>query len=87
MTLNYIKNPVIKTHRIKELMQTILEEGLPGEWVVVDTTNGKTEKEYRSIHNKFHQCKNRYKNMEWAVHRGENNYSIICRKKENNVNK
>lgn len=81
MTLNYIKNPVIKTHKIKELMQTILEEGLPGEWVVVDTTNSKTEKEYKNIYVKFYQCRNRYKNMEWAVHHGENNYSIICREK------
>jgi SRSO17 transposase len=82
MTLNYIDNPNIKRHKIKELVQTIIEEGLPNKWVIVDTTDGKTEKEYKNIHNKFHQCKNRYKNMEWAVHNGENNYSIICREKE-----
>ncbi len=82
MTLNYIENPKIKGFRIKELIKTIIEEGHPGKWVVVDTTNGKTEKEYRNIHNKFYQCRNRYTNMEWAVHHGENNYSIICREKE-----
>jgi hypothetical protein len=50
--------------------------------VIVITTDGKTEKEYKNVHNKFHQYKNRYRNMEWAVHTGENNYSIICREKE-----
>ena len=87
MKLQYIENPNIKKFRIKELIQTIIEEGHPGKWVVVTTTNGKTEKEYRKIHNKYYQYKNRYANMEWAVHKGENNYSIICREKENNVNK
>jgi len=82
MTLNYIDNPNIKRHKIKKLIQTIIEEGLPNKWVIVHTTDGKTEKEYKNIHNKFHQCKNRYTNMEWAVHNGENNYSLICREKE-----
>ena len=82
MKLQYIENPNIRKFRIKELIKTIIEEGLVGKWVVVTTTNGKTEKEYRNIHNQYHQCKNRYSNMEWAVHTGENNYSIICREKE-----
>tara|TARA_R110002126_G_scaffold283129_1_gene432191 strand:+ start:364 stop:618 length:255 start_codon:yes stop_codon:yes gene_type:complete len=82
MKLNYIENPNIKKYRIKELIQTIIEKGHPGKWVIITTTENKTEKEYKNIHNKFYQCKNRYINMEWAVHNGENNYSIICRKKE-----
>jgi len=82
MTLNYIDNPNIKRHKIKQLIQTIIEEGLPGKWAIVATTNGKTEKEYKNIHNKYHQCKNRYTNMEWAVHNGENDYSLICRERE-----
>ena len=82
MKLQYIENPNIRKFRIKELIKTIIEEGLVGKWVVVTTTNGKTEKEYSNIHNKYYQCKNRYLNMEWAVHKGENNYSIICRERE-----
>ena len=82
MTLKYIENPNIKKQRIKELIQTIIEEGHPGKWVIVDSTNGKTEKEYKNMHNKFHQYKNRYQNMEWAVHTSEDNYSVICREKE-----
>ena len=82
MALNYIENPNIKGHRIKQLIQTIIEEGHPGKWVVVDATKSKTQKEYGNIHHKFYQYRNRYKNMEWAVHHGENNYSIICKEKE-----
>ena len=82
MKLQYIENPNIRKFRIKELIKTIIEEGLVGKWVVVTTTNGKTEKEYRNIHNKYYQCKNRYLNMEWAVHTSEDNYSVICREKE-----
>ena len=82
MTLKYIENPNIKGFRIKKLIQTIIEEGLVGKWVVVDTTDGKTDREYRNIHNKFYQYRARYTNMEWAVHHGENNYSIVCREKE-----
>ena len=82
MILQYIENPNIKKHKIKEIIQTIIEEGPPGKWVIVITTDGKTEKEYKNVHNKFHQYKNRYRNMEWAVHNGEDNYSIICREKE-----
>lgn len=82
MTLKYIENPNIKGFRIKQLIQTIIEEGLVGKWVVVNATDGKTDREYRNIHNKFYQCRTRYTNMEWAVHHGENNYSLICREKE-----
>lgn len=82
MILQYIENPNIKKHKIKEIIQTIIEEGPPGKWVIVISTDGKTQKEYRNIHNKFYQYKNRYRNMEWAVHNGENNYSIICRERE-----
>ena len=82
MTLNYIENPNIKGFRIKELIKTIIEEGPPGKWVIVITTDSKTEKEYKNVHNKFHQYKNRYRNIEWAVHNGEDNYSIICRERE-----
>ena len=82
MTLNYIENPNIKKHRVKELIQTIIEEGHPGKWVVVDASDGKTHQEYKKTHNRFYQYRNRYRNMEWAVHNGENNYSIICREKE-----
>lgn len=38
MILQYIENPVIKKQRIKEIIQTIIEEGPPGKWVIVDTT-------------------------------------------------
>ena len=82
MILQYIENPNIKKHKIKEIIQAIIEEGPLGKWVIVITTDGKTEKEYKNVHNKLHQYKNRYRSMEWAVHTGENNYSIICREKE-----
>ena len=85
MILQYIENPVIKKQRIKEIIQTIIEEGPPGKWVIVDTTKNKSEKEYKNMYNKFYQYRNRYKNMEWAVHHDENNYSIICREKESSV--
>lgn len=82
MILQYIENPNIKKYKIKEIIEAIIEEGPPGKWVIVITTNNKTEKEYKNVHNKFYQYKNRYRNMEWAVHTDENNYSIICREKE-----
>lgn len=81
MILQYIENPNIKKHRIKEIIQTIIQEAPDGKWVIVATTDGKTEKEYKRLHNKYYQYKNRYINMEWAVHNGESNYSIICREK------
>ncbi len=82
MILQYIENPNIKKYKIKEIIETIIKEGSPGKWVIVITTDSKTEKEYKNTHNKFHQYKNRYRNMEWAVHTSEDNYSIICRKIE-----
>lgn len=82
MILQYIENPNIKKHKIKEIIEAIIEEGPPGKWVIVIATDSKTEKEYKNVHNKFYQYKNRYRNMEWAVHNGEKNYSIICREKE-----
>ena len=85
MTLNYINNPVIKTNEVKKLVQTIIEEGIPGKWVVIFTTQSNTKKEYGSTYNKKNVHERRYKNMEWAIHHGDDNYSIICRKKESSV--
>lgn len=82
MTLQYIENPNMKKYKIKEIINAIIREGHPGKWVIVITTDNKTEKEYRNVHNKFYQYRNRYRDMEWAVHHGENNYSIICRERE-----
>ncbi len=82
MTLNYINNPVIKKHKIKELIKIITEEGIPHQWVIIDTTKDKTLKEYRNMYNRYGQHRKRYINFEWAIHHGDDNYSIICRKIE-----
>jgi hypothetical protein len=44
MILQYIENPNIKKHRIKEIIQTIIEEGPPGKWVIVDYYKWKNRK-------------------------------------------
>jgi hypothetical protein len=44
MILQYIENPNIKGFRIKELIKTIIEEGPPGKWVIVVTTDRQNRK-------------------------------------------
>ena len=85
MTLNYINNPIIKTNHIKKLVQTIIDEGVPYKWVAIFTTQSNTKAEYNSAYYKKNVHEQRYKNMEWAIHHGDDNYSIICREKEPSI--
>lgn len=75
----------MKINTIQKLIQTIINKGIPYEWVIIFTTQSKTQKDYGQAHNRMYGYKQRYTNMEWGVHHGDDNYSIICREKEPSV--
>lgn len=84
MTLQYIENPVIRTHQTKAIVKEIMMSGETFRWVIVSTSETKTEKELHQARQKVAQNKNVYSlyPLEWAVHEDENNYSVIVRKLE-----
>ena len=84
MTLQYIENPVIRTHQTKAIVKEIMLTAEPLKWVIVSTSETKTARELNQARQKAAQNKNVYSlyPLEWAVHEDESNYSVIVRKLE-----
>ena len=84
MTLQYIENPVIRTHQTKAIVKEIMLSADSFKWVIVSTSETKTAKDLNQARQKVSQNKNVYSlyPLEWAVHEDESNYSVIVRKVE-----
>ena len=84
MTLEYIENPNIKViHKNKKKIIELMESGEFYKWIIICTSEGKTPRDKSKLQvrksNFRHQYKE-YTQVEWDLHEGENNYSIIARK-------
>jgi len=85
MTLEYIENPVIVSHKSRLIIREVLMSAETNRWIVVSATIAKTEKDRTSVMNKMYQARKtyaKYTQLEWAVHEGIDNYSFIVRKTE-----
>jgi hypothetical protein len=85
VTLEYIDNPVLSIRKIgtKEKVMEIMEFGLLDQWVIIcsSETNTKADRKKMSVRTcNFRISYEEYTQIEWALHIGENNYSIIARK-------
>jgi hypothetical protein len=85
MTLEYIENPVMSIRKIgtKEKVMELIEFGILDQWAIISSseTNTKSERKKMSIRTcNFRISYEQYTQIEWALHIGENNYSIIARK-------
>jgi hypothetical protein len=84
MTLEYIEDPNIRTHKIKAMVKEIMLSAETDRWIIIYTTETKEEKELSKARNKSTNYRNVYSMypLQWAVHEGENNYSLIVKKLE-----
>jgi len=85
MTLEYIDNPIIVSHKSRLIIREVLMSAETNRWIVVSTTITKTGKDRTSVMNKMYQARKtyaKYTHLEWAVHDGVDNYSFIVRKTE-----
>ena len=84
MTLEYIENPNIKViHTNKKKIVELMESGEFYRWIIICTSEGKTTKDKSKLQVRkanFRQQYKEYTQVEWDLHEGENNYSIIVRK-------
>lgn len=84
MTLEYIENPNIKViHKNKKKIVELMESGEFYRWIIICTSEGKTTKDKSKLQVRkanFRQQYKEYTQVEWDLHEGENNYSIIVRK-------
>ena len=84
MELQYIVNPVIRKHKTNALVIEIMLTAEPNKWIIQSTSKTKTRKDLMTTQQKVSQRKSTYAKypLEWAIHKDENNYSIIVRKLE-----
>jgi len=80
MKINYIENPVIKTHKIKPFVKALMDTGEFDKWAILVTSETKSEKILKTFSTRMTSYRKNYPQIEWAIHHGKNNYSIICRK-------
>jgi hypothetical protein len=84
MTLEYIENPVIKViNKNKRKITELMESGEFNKWIIICTSEAKTAKDRSSLQVRkanFRQQYKEYTQVEWDLHEGESNYSIIARK-------
>ena len=46
MKIDYIENPVIRTHRVKAFVKTLIDTGEFDKWAILVTSTTKTEKTF-----------------------------------------
>ena len=81
MTLEYIENPVIKIiHRNKKKIIELMESGEFNRWIIICTSEAKTTKDKSKLQVRKANFRQQYKEftqIEWELHEGKDNYSII----------
>ena len=82
MKFTYIDTPKTSTHQVKAFVKQFMDTGEWNKWVVVYTTKGKTPKELASMRQRLYAYRRRYVSLQWEIHRGKDNFSIICRKEQ-----
>ena len=80
MKIDYIENPVIRTHRVKAFVKTLINTGEFDKWAILVSSTTKSERTLKPFQSKVGGYRKQYPQVEWAINHGENNYSIICRK-------
>jgi hypothetical protein len=80
MKIDYIENPVIRTHRVKAFVKTLINTGEFDKWAILVSSTTKSERTLKQFQSKVCGYRKQYPQIEWAINHGENNYSIICRK-------
>jgi hypothetical protein len=80
MKIDYIENPVIRTHRVKAFVKTLINTGEFDKWAILVSSTTKSERTLKLFQSKVGGYRKQYPQVEWAINHGENNYSIICRK-------
>ena len=84
MTLEYIENPVIKIiHKNKKKIIELMESGEFNRWIIICTSEAKTTKDKSKLQVRKANFRQQYKEftqIEWELHEGKDNYSIIVRK-------
>jgi hypothetical protein len=82
MKFTYIDTPKTSTHKFKAFVKEFMDTGEWDKWVIVHTTKGKTPKELSSMRQRLYQTRQRYTSLQWDIHHGKDNFSIICRKEQ-----
>ena len=85
MTLEYIENPVINVvNKHKKKITELMESGEFNKWIIICTSEAKTTKDRSKLQvrkaNFRQQYKFQFTQIEWELHEGKDNYSIIVRK-------
>jgi hypothetical protein len=82
MKFTYIDTPKTTKHKVKAFVKQFMATGEWNKWVVVHTTKGKTPTELANTRQRVYGYRGSYMALQWEVHHGEDNYSIICRKEQ-----
>jgi len=82
MKLKYIDKPnLTKTRQnTKVLVQEIIANAEVGRWVVIKSTKGKTEREYRCAYARVKSGRKLYPALNWSIHTSKTNYTVIAQK-------
>ena len=82
MKFTYIESPKINSHAVKAFVKEFMATGEWNKWVVLHTTEGNTSKELSIISQRVYGYRQRYASLQWDIHHGKDNFSIICRKEQ-----